>query len=114
MPETKNVLELMSEMLQEQDNYSNSCANNLGEKATPPPLEIEQDSMKENEVAESNRYQLHNSSSNSNLRKNSNTNTNGNTNSIKNTNSGRNETVRYSDRYGDRYADRNGEKVRRG
>jgi hypothetical protein len=28
MPETKNVLELMTEMLQEQDNYRNNCANN--------------------------------------------------------------------------------------
>lgn len=29
MPETKNVLELMTEMLQEQDNYENSFANNI-------------------------------------------------------------------------------------
>lgn len=28
MPETKNVLELMSEMLQEQEDYKNNCAIN--------------------------------------------------------------------------------------
>ncbi len=111
MPVTKNVLELMSEMLQEQDNYSICCANNLNEKATPPPpIEIEQDALKENDAAES-KYQQNNNSGKNSIT-NVNTNLNGNFSNTKNTNSGKNEmTGRYSDRYGDRYADRYSDKV---
>lgn len=49
MPETKNVLELMSEMLEEQNNYANNCANGSSSSSSTP-LELERDLVKENKV----------------------------------------------------------------
>lgn len=50
MPETKNVLELMTEMLQEQDNYSNSCAINNSQSQLGNSVELVSDKEPDQEV----------------------------------------------------------------
>ena len=51
MPETKNVLELMSEMLKEQENYQNNCAinqqnNSQNIEPDPEPVYVNENKVK--------------------------------------------------------------------
>lgn len=105
MPEAKNVLELMAEMLQEQDNHQNNCAinnnnNNDNINFDEKPSEVEQDSVNENKGSNL-KYQSSNSQKNS-----SKSNSGKDSDVNRNNERAPNDPPRYSDRYGDRYADR--------